>query len=110
MEDLGLSNISENTIRAMLDPTKTEVNPLSGFDWPEAKLDRLVEVLKPEHLAVLIKKRMDAALEETAKTLSWHHLTYTTHGGIKILDDVSGYILPGMLVGLLGAPDSGMYC
>ena len=35
------------------------------------------------------------------------HLTYTTKSGVKLLDDVSGYILPGMLVGLLGAPDSG---
>ena len=108
MEDLGLSNISENTIRAMLDPTKTDVNPLTGFDWTEARLDRLVDILKPEHLAVLIKKRMDTALEENAKTLSWHHLTYTTKSGVKLLDDVSGYVLPGMLVGLLGAPDSGI--
>jgi hypothetical protein len=108
MEDLGLSNITENTIRAMLDPDKTEVNPLALFDWPEAKMDRLVEVLKPEHLAVLIKKRVETEIEQPAKTLSWHHITYTTKSGVKILDDVSGYILPGMLVGLLGAPDSGI--
>lgn len=95
LADLGLDNLGDDkTIRALLDPSSNAVNPLSGFDWSEAKLERLVEVLKPEHLAVLIKKRSQTQLEESAKTLSWHHLTYTTASGVKLLDDVSGYILP----------------
>lgn len=96
-------------IRALLDPT-VDNQGRSIFGWDEEHLDRLVDAIEPQHLGIAVKARQRGRLEEPSHILSWHHLTYTSKQGIKLLDDVSGMLLPGMLVGLIGAPDSGYVC
>ena len=68
---------------------------------------RLVDHVQPQHLPVLMNRRLQVHEKESAKNFSFHHLTYEKNGE-TVLNDVSGYMEAGMLVGLLGAPDSGI--
>ena len=105
-ETLHLGQISDEEIRAALDPNNAEFTAKQLETWSEERLKNLVDTIQPVHLPVLMN-RMNIYQSEKAKNFSFHHLKYSKRG-VTILNDVSGYIESGMLVGVLGAPDSGI--
>ena len=106
-DTLHLGQITDADIRNALDPVNQSFSVKDLMDWPEEKLMRLVDHVQPQHLPVLMNRRLQVHEKESAKNFSFHHLTYEKNGE-TVLNDVSGYMEAGMLVGLLGAPDSGI--
>ena len=105
-ETLHLGQISDEEIRAALDPNNADFTAKQLESWSDERLKNLVDTIQPVHLPVLMN-RMNIYQSEKAKNFSFHHLKYSKRG-VTILNDVSGYIESGMLVGVLGAPDSGI--
>ena len=106
-DTLHLGQITDADIRNALDPVNQSFSVKDLMEWPEEKLMRLVDHVQPQHLPVLMNRRLQVHEKESAKNFSFHHLTYEKDGE-TVLNDVSGYMEAGMLVGLLGAPDSGI--
>ena len=106
-DTLHLGQITDADIRNALDPVNQSFSVTDLMEWPEEKLMRLVDHVQPQHLPVLMNRRLQVHEKESAKNFSFHHLTYEKNGE-TVLNDVSGYMEAGMLVGLLGAPDSGI--
>jgi hypothetical protein len=93
-------------IAAVLDPSTLDGRSFlhDKVTWDEPHLQRLVSAIEPADLMVINRKRQAARLEEPAKTLEWKNLTLVDKKGVKVLDDVSGILNPGELVGVLGGP------
>ena len=106
-DTLHLGQITDADIRNALDPVNQSFSVKDLMEWPEEKLMRLVDHVQPQHLPVLMNRRLQVHEKESAKNFSFHHLTFEKNGE-TVLNDVSGYMEAGMLVGLLGAPDSGI--
>ena len=111
-------------IRDVLDPDSSSfLNESTILKWSDAKLMELVKCFEPEHVEGLLTKlrrgqlqaegavadgRSPAAImEDFTTTLSWRNLYYSLNGTV-LLQNVSGYIKPGMLVAVLGGPDAGI--
>jgi hypothetical protein len=95
-----------NRIASLLDPSSLDSRSflLDSQTWDEPHLQRLVSAIQPSDLMVINRKRQAARLEEPAKTLEWKNLTLVDRKGVRVLDDVSGILNPGELVGVLGGP------
>ena len=106
-DTLHLGQITDADIRNALDPVNQSFSVKDLMEWPEEKLMRLVDHVQPQHLPVLMNRRLQVHEKESAKNFSFHHLTFEKNGE-TVLNDVSGYMEAGMLVGVLGAPDSGI--
>ena len=104
-DTLHLGQITDADIRNALDPVNQSFSVTDLMAWPEEKLLRLVDHVQPQHLPVLMNRRLQVHEKESAKNFSFHHLTLEKNGE-TVLNDVSGYMEAGMLVGVLGAPDS----
>src|ERR1700694_428818 len=93
-------------IASLLDPSSLDGRSMlhDTTTWDEPHLQRLVSAIQPSDLITINRKRQAARLEEPAKTLEWKNLTLVDSKGIKLLDDVSGVLNPGELVGILGGP------
>jgi len=85
--DLRLSSIKDPSIRSIFDPTQTTgAGSLETmYNWSEEQLQALVDQMRPEHMAVLSRKRVVAAQERQAKRLSWRNLSYRKDG-IDVLE------------------------
>jgi len=107
--DLRLSSIKDPSIRSIFDPTQTTgAGSLETmYNWSEEQLQALVDQMRPEHMAVLSRKRVVAAQERQAKRLSWRNLSYRKDG-IDVLKNCDGFIEPGELVCVSGGPDAGV--
>ena len=105
-ETLHLASISDPDIRKALDPAGP-VGLEEFMQWPGDRLMALVDQVQMQHLPVMMKRRWQVHQQEAAKRLSFNNLSYTKDGD-TILHDVSAYMDSGMLVGVLGAPDSGI--
>ena len=107
--DLQLGQIADAGIRAVFDPTRTDAaSSLHALmEWSDERLAALVTAMRPEHMAVMIRKRVMTNETQQAKRLSFHHLSYSTEGK-QVLKDCSGFIEPGEMVGICGGPDSGV--
>ena len=104
---LRLEDIDDADIRKLLDPNDFSVGLQDVEHWPEEKIAALIAVVKPMHSGILIRKSVASGAAESASSLSFRNLSYASDG-IDRLSNVTGYILPGMLVGVLGAPDAGV--
>ena len=82
--------------------------PLEIDKWDRERQDELIDSLQAQHLAVLIAKRIHSQILPVAKTLSWHHLSFID-GDDVVFDDMCGVLEPGVMVGILGGPDSGKF-
>lgn len=107
--DLHLDEITNPKVRAIFDPTNfDDLGSISStLSWTPEELDKMLAEMRPEHMAVLIRKRIHEHKQQPAKRLSFHHLQYFEHGQ-HIIKDCSGFIEPGEMVGVSGGPDSGV--
>lgn len=77
------------------------------------------EKARPDHLPPAIdEKRIDAEVEKalakrprSANAFTWQHITYVVpiagQENRKLLDDISGYVVPGKLTALMGESGAG---
>jgi hypothetical protein len=71
------------------------------YEWPEEKLLKLVDHIKPEHLDGILGRELGQQLPR-AETLTWDKLHYTNKRKHTLLDHVTGALRAGELVGILG--------
>ena len=104
---LKLASIEDEDIRRLLDPNSSPTEPLDIASWPDEKVAALIAAIEPQHLPGLMRKSSPLSAKESATSISFQGLSYVEQGQVR-LSSISGYILPGMLIGVLGAPDAGV--
>lgn len=107
--NLHLNEIPNEKVRAIFDPAR--LDDAGSIDslltWSDKELEQLLTEMRPEHMAVLMRKRIHSHKQQPAKRLSFHHLNYFENGD-HIIKDCSGFVEPGEMVGVSGGPDSGV--
>lgn len=71
------------------------------YEWPEEKLMKLVDYIKPEHLDGLLGRQLGHQLPR-AESLTWDKLFYKNKKHRVLLDHVTGILHAGELIGILG--------
>jgi ABC-type uncharacterized transport system YnjBCD ATPase subunit len=102
-----LARISDPDIRAYLDPLNESVTSAVVETWPEEKINRLVEEIQPENFPRILQHAEEDGVQARAEPLTFSRVTYTDEQGNVRLQDVSGYFVPGEVVGIISAPDAG---
>lgn len=104
--DLFLSSIPESdvSISQLFNPDYPEVNSSMMLSWPWEKLQRVVELFHPIHLAVLLRKQILHGVFQPATALAFTNLSAKTPGGEFLLHDLSGVLRGGELCGIIAAP------
>jgi ABC-type transport system involved in cytochrome c biogenesis ATPase subunit len=111
----ALAKIQDPDVRALLDPSNEKYFDDSSMrEWPMEKLKAFVMAFEPDLIETFLQKVKVAGIRdpnaesiapETA--ISWRNLYYSVNG-TTMLQNVSGYVKPGMLVAVLGGPDAGI--
>ena len=104
---LQLEAIVNGQIKALLDPNDPSVARPEMAQWDGAQLDALVASLKPQHLPELIRQSMLINELQPAKLMTWKNLTLVNPHRQPLLNNVTGYLAPGHLVGVFAGPDGG---
>ena len=104
---LQLDSILQNQVRALLDPSDPSVTRLHMAQWSNDQLDAVISQLRPQHLPELIRQSMLINELQPAQVLTWKNLTCVNARGHPLLNNVTGYLAPGHLVGIFSGPDGG---
>ena len=104
---LQLDAILNQQIKALLDPNDPSVSRPEMASWDASQLDQLVASLKPQHLPELIRQSMLINELQPAKLMTWKNLTLVNSHGQPLLNNVTGYLAPGHMVGVFAGPDGG---
>ena len=104
---VDVGHITDSAIRAYLDPLHPHVPARELDQWPEAKLQELLGAIRSENYPRILEQAENDGWQARAEPLTFAHLSYTDASGNARLQDVSGYIVPNELVGIIAAPDAG---
>ena len=104
---LQLDSILQNQVRALLDPNDPSVGRLEMAQWSNDQLDAVISQLRPQHLPELIRQSMLINELQPAKLLTWRNLSAVNQRGQLLLNNLTGYLAPGHLVGIFSGPDGG---
>jgi hypothetical protein len=104
--NLPSANILEDPeVQRLLDPSDPYF--FEVMYWAEEKITLLMNAVPQPQTAVLIRKLMENGVLESSSELTYRNLSYSKDGVVR-LHGITGYIKPGMLIGVIGAPDAGV--